>query len=528
MSLSSVTQELEHREVYSDKDEHKPEAPVAEVEEDLKAFGVDMGDLDRDDIIMQMKMKLVNDAIDEIGFTWYHVKLFFLSGVGYGNDSLLTLLESFVRPMITYEFGTPFAVSNLMSYAGMFCGSIFWGLSSDLIGRRTAFNMTLFLSGLFTIFGGTMGTFSSYCIVIFLMAFLFGGNLVLDSVTFLEFLPHKQGWLLTFFALFWGIGQVVVAALALAYLPRWSCTEDECPDPRNNGWRYCFYTSGSIVLFLAVARVTVIDLDETPKFLVSNKRDAEAVQVLQGIANKYGRQCSLTVEKLEACGEITSNEDYRQDQSIKGTYRIVKEHFHVLFANRRLARSTTTLWFSWLALGICYPLYTTYLPMYLSAKNKALGGGSLHQTYVDNLIANAVSTGGPMVAGLMLLFFPWLGRRGVMCFGALVTCAFFVGYAFVKTHPQAQALLSLSWFAIFIYYSCLFAYSPEVMPTAARATGNAMAIACTRFALMFVPVIAYYGDPTTLTPVFVCAGIIGLLGLVCLLYPFEPSKQRCV
>lgn len=52
-------------------------------DESLTYGGVDMAELDQSDVIMQRKMKLINDALDEIGFTWYHFKLFCLNGMGY-------------------------------------------------------------------------------------------------------------------------------------------------------------------------------------------------------------------------------------------------------------------------------------------------------------------------------------------------------------------------------------------------------------------------------------------------------------
>lgn len=41
-----------------------------------------------------------------------------------------------------------------------------------------------------------------------------GDNLALDSVTFLEFLPAEKQWLLTFVALFWGVGHAITCAIA--------------------------------------------------------------------------------------------------------------------------------------------------------------------------------------------------------------------------------------------------------------------------------------------------------------------------
>lgn len=53
--------------------------------EEKKCPGGHVGDnvaLESNDKVLAEKMFLINNAIDEIGFTWYHVKLFFLAGFG--------------------------------------------------------------------------------------------------------------------------------------------------------------------------------------------------------------------------------------------------------------------------------------------------------------------------------------------------------------------------------------------------------------------------------------------------------------
>lgn len=47
----------------------------------------DLLDLESVDPVLNAKMRLVNDAIDEIGFTMYQAKLFVLNGFGYVDAS---------------------------------------------------------------------------------------------------------------------------------------------------------------------------------------------------------------------------------------------------------------------------------------------------------------------------------------------------------------------------------------------------------------------------------------------------------
>ena len=505
-------------------------APVSSaVSTDTDVTSLDMQGLDAGDAALHQKIKLINDAIDEIGFTPYHFKLFCLSGMGYATDSQLTFIESSVRTFVNYQFGYTYPVSSQCLYFGMLLGTLFWGFGADLIGRKLAFNLSLLLSAVLTILTGAMGTFTTYCLFIILSCFAAGGNLVLDTCVFLEYLPHKNQWLLTFFAFFWGIGQTLAVLFAWAFLPKYSCaSEDYCPSHIIYGLRYTFYVNGAFVLVIALLRIFVVRLKETPKFLVSNNRDAEAVETLQNLAAKYNRPCSLTLEALEDCGEITANDDFRVKASLMNTFRLSAKHIKILFSNRKTARSTSLLITSWLLLGIAYPLYSAFLPQYLASRGVNVSADSTYGVYRDNVISNLCSCFGPMIAGLLLYFVPWLGRRGVMVIGALSTMALLFGYTQVKNRAGNVGLSSAVYIAIYVYYGCLYAYTPEVMPSAARATGNALCIAATRVTGVIVPVIAYFAGITTSAPIWICGAFVGVIGCIALLFPYEPSKMRVV
>lgn len=203
--------------------EEKPEPEVAEVSSVSDVSSIDMKGLDAGDSILHQKIKLINDAIDEIGFTPYHLKIFCLSGMGYATDSQLMYVESSVRTFVNYQFGYTYPVSNQCLYLGMILGAFFWGFGADLIGRKLAFNLSLLLSAVLTILAGAMGSFATYNLFVLLSCFAAGGNLVLDACVFLEFLPKKNQWLLTFYAFFWGIGQTLAVLFAWAFLPKYSC-----------------------------------------------------------------------------------------------------------------------------------------------------------------------------------------------------------------------------------------------------------------------------------------------------------------
>jgi hypothetical protein len=58
-------------------------SPTRDSHDIVNVQGGDLLDLESVDPVLNAKMKLVNDTIDEIGFTPYQAKLFVLNGFGY-------------------------------------------------------------------------------------------------------------------------------------------------------------------------------------------------------------------------------------------------------------------------------------------------------------------------------------------------------------------------------------------------------------------------------------------------------------
>ena len=54
--------------------------------------------------------------------------------------------------------------------------------------------------------------------------------------------------------------------------------------------------------------------------------------------------------------------------------------------------------------------------------------------------------------------------------------ALLFGYTAVRTRAQNVGLTSAVYCALYIYYGVMYAYTPEVMPSAARATGNCLCL----------------------------------------------------
>ena len=68
------------------------------------------------------------------------------------------------------------------------------------------------------------------------------------------------------------------------------------------GWRYLILTMGALTMVMFICRFFLFHLFESPKFLLSKGRQAEAVAVVHGIAYFNKRTTWLTEDILNAIG----------------------------------------------------------------------------------------------------------------------------------------------------------------------------------------------------------------------------------
>lgn len=176
---------------------------------------------------------------------------------------------------------------------------------------------------------------------------------------------------------------------------KWNCTNpfdkngiriSECPYHSNMGWRYVMYTSGALVFVMSVARITVIRLKETPKYLLGEGKDAELVDGFQKMAAKYNRPCSITVEMLDACGVVQSTHG-----KTKFSISELTVHFRGLFVTKKIGLSTVLIWLSWTLIGLAYPLFYVFLSSYLSSRGADFGNVSTYDTWRNYALVNISS-----------------------------------------------------------------------------------------------------------------------------------------
>jgi len=89
-----------------------------------------------------------------------------------------------------------------------------------------------------------------------------------------------------------------------------------------------------------------------------------------------------------------------------------------------------------LLIGLAYPLFNVFLPIYIRTRGAQLGGLTDSEIWRNYALSNLSSIPSPILAGFMCKSKYFWGRRGTMIIGALITMAFFFAYTEVKNNAQ--------------------------------------------------------------------------------------------
>ncbi|KAI1927260.1 hypothetical protein LOZ58_002213 [Ophidiomyces ophidiicola] len=501
------------------------EALRAEVESDVATNGHDTP-YDR-------KSKIINRAIQDIGMGRYQWELFILCGFGWTADNLWLQGVALTLPPLAAEFGITeshvrFTTCSL--FIGLCIGAVFWGTASDIIGRRLAFNVTLLLTAVFGLAAGGGPSWIGVCSLFACLGLGVGGNLPVDGALFLEFLPFASGNLLTMLSVWWPVGQLVGSLVAWGFVPQYSCKPNTpCRREDNMGWRYLVLTLGSITFLMFICRFFLFHLYESPKYLLSRGRQAEAVATVHAIAHKNKAKTWLTVEILN---EIGGNPDEEATSGKLSTGEVIKrqlvkfsgDRIAPLFADRRMAITTLLLWFCWSTIGMGYPLFNAFLPQYLG-NQEATSTAIVYRNYA---ITSIVGVPGSIIA-CYTVDIPYIGRKGTMAISTCITGIILFCFT-ISREPNAQlACACLEAFFQNIMYGVLYAYTPEVFPAPNRGTGTGIASCLNRICGLLAPIVAIYaGNTNPNAPVYASGGLFLAAFVAMCLLPIETRGKQAL
>jgi MFS transporter, putative metabolite:H+ symporter len=378
--------------------------------------------------------------LDRVPLNSFHWRLLITSGLGWMFDAMDVLLIGFLVAPITKEFALAPAQVGLVAsagFVGMFLGAAISGRLADRYGRRLIFQATLMLFSVGAVLSALAPTFETLLAARVIAGLGLGGELPVVATLVSEFSPRAQrGRMIVLLESFWAYGTLAAGLVALFVLPQF-------------GWRGAFIVAALPALYVAYLRSA---LPESPRYLTERGRTAEADAIVRRVERASGGAL-LTLGAAVAPAR-------------SGRTSIAQ------LWSQAYARRTAMLWILWFGITFTYYGIFLYVPSLLAARG--LSEVRSNEFFFLSTIAQI-----PGYFSAAWLVERW-GRKPTLVTYLLGTAAaaFLFGNAGTGTDAFIYAAL-LSFFNLGAW-AIVYTYSPELYPTAIRATGAGIAAAVGR------------------------------------------------
>jgi putative MFS transporter len=386
------------------------------------------------------------ERLDRLPFTREHGKLVVGSGIGWALDAMDVGLISFVMAALAVQWSlspTELSLIGSIGFVGMALGATLGGLLADRFGRRQVFALTLLIFGLATGAAALSWSVGALLVFRFLIGLGLGAELPVASTLVSEFAPARlRGRIVVGLEAFWAVGWTLAALIGYLVVPR-----------SDDGWRWALALGALPALYAVVVRR---GLPESVRFLELRGRVEEAEAAVRRFESAAG------------VAPVPSPPPARQEIPSPAA----------LWGPGTRGR-TAALWTVWFCVNFAYYGAFIWLPTLLVESGFSLvrSFGFTHQ------ITKAQQPG---YAAAAFLIERW-GRRPTLA-TFLVGSA--VGAALFSAADGESAVLVtgmvLSFFNLGAW-GALYAVTPEVYPTALRATGAGAAAGFGRIASIVAP-----------------------------------------
>jgi putative MFS transporter len=394
--------------------------------------------------------------LDRVPLNSFHWRLLITSGFGWMFDAMDVLVIGFLVAPITKEFTLAPAQVGLVAsagFVGMFLGAAISGRLADRYGRRLIFQATLVLFSIGAVLSALAPTFETLLAARVIAGLGLGGELPVVATLVSEFSPRAQrGRMIVLLESFWAYGTLAAGLIALFVLPQF-------------GWRGAFVVAALPALYVAYLRSA---LPESPRYLAERGRTAEADAIVRRVERASGGAL-LTLGAAIA--------------PVRSGRTSIAQLWSPAYARR-----TAMLWILWFGITFTYYGIFLYVPSLLAARG--LSEVRSNEFFFLSTIAQI-----PGYFSAAWLVERW-GRKPTLVTYLLGTAAaaFLFGNAGTGTDAFVYAAL-LSFFNLGAW-AIVYTYSPELYPTAIRATGAGVAAAVGRLGGIIGPFLTPVLVPT--------------------------------
>ncbi|KAG9315075.1 major facilitator superfamily domain-containing protein [Chiua virens] len=446
-------------------------------------------------VVLNERRRAALQEIDNAPFSWFHVKVCLVAGVGFFTDAYDIFAISIAATMLNYVYGgknvtlTSWQSTGIKvaTPVGNLFGQLIFGWLADLVGRKRMYGIELMIMIIATFGQALSGQAPAVGIVGVLIVWRFimgvgiGGDYPLSAIISSEFAATRsRGRLMTAVFAFQGWGQftsslvgiIVVAAYKDAIL----AAPYPCVVPVDYTWRLLIGLGcipGVVALYF---RLTI---PETPRFTMDVERNID--------------QATMDIENVITIGKHVEDDDAVITQRIKAP-RASLADFSAHFGKWENGKVLLGTAYSWFALDIAFYGLGLNSSVILSAIK--FGGGSagrgtsllVYQTLYNVCVGNLILSVAGLIPGYWASFLvidTW-GRKPIQLMGFSVLTVLFVimGFAYDKliaTTAGTNAFVFLycltNFFQNFGPNTTTFVVPGEAFPTRYRSTAHGISAA---------------------------------------------------
>jgi len=444
----------------------------------------------------------VSQVMDRIPVGRFHRRLLAICGSAWAFDGMEVILISFTLPVLIGAWGLSGLSAGLLGAAslmGMIFGNWGWGWYADRYGRKDAFQWTVLAYSVFTGLTALAVGFESGFVLRFLTGVGLGGALAVDTSYLSEHLPtDRRGRYLVYLDAFWPIGNILAVVLAWVFLAALPGEGGAVAVPVLGavaGWRLLFVAASFPALLVFVIRS---QLHETPYFLARTGDVAGANERIREIAEENGEPFEpIDADQVEVRPTASFSRLFETD----------------------LRKQTVMIALAWFAINFGYYGVFIWLPQTVGA------AGVVGNIYLYFVLIGLVQIPGYFSAAYLV---ETIGRKATLgsylllsgvftfVFAASMPDVAFFGVGLSGFWPFLIGLLAASFFTLGAW-GAIYAYTPELFPTEARATGNGFAGGVGKIAAVIGPILAgalvETGYLAALVPLAVAFALGGLVVL---------------
>jgi len=455
--------------------------------------------------IHPMSTLSIAQRLERLPITSYQRMIFVVIATAWFFDCLDVAMMTFVLSSIKQEFALSAEKAGLlasMSFLGMFIGAGCAGVLADKYGRIVVFRASIIIWGLASLFCALSPNVEALMFFRVLLGVGLAMELPVGQSMICEFVPARvRGKYVALLEGMWPVGFIAAGLLAMFIVPSF-------------GWRGAFVAEAIPAIFVLVIRRMV---PESPRWLAESGQTAKATEVIsvietkveealrrsgkaqivasgsigETIADNHGGGVAVLTKPEPAVSMNTIENEVSESVSSPDSDPNAtspcgdgsgpdRASIKTIFGKQYIKR-TVMVWMLWFFALLGYYGLTSWFGAMLEAKGMDFAKST------ENIV-NISLAGIPGFFTAAWLVEAW-GRKPMMITSLLCCAASAYFYGTANDTNSIFIFGLIMQFFMFGMWSVIYAYTPELYPTHARATGSGFASSIGRVGAWLGPVL---------------------------------------